>query len=300
MGFWQTMSRAATELAYRYRTGYDRSDAAAFRAYPMHRAALRLLILGLLATTGRFAQAEPPLPPKGGYDTQLGGDYAPAAGVAVVSRDRSSKPVQGLYSICYINAFQTQVEETKWWKANHPDVLLKTASGKLVEDQNWPGEILFDTSTREKREALFAAQAKWVRQCADAGFDALELDNLDTWTRTNGALTKEHNLGLALLLSGMAHDLGMAVAQKNSVELGSAGKALGGFDFAIAEECELYDECEAYMAVYCANVLEIEYSDSDPAIFERACAKRGGKIAIVLRDRELSTPESAGYIFKMC
>ena len=72
------------------------------------------------------------------------------------------------------------------------------------------------------------------------------------------------------------------------------------FVFAIAEECELYDECEAYTAVYGANVLEIEYSDNDPAISGRACAKRGGKIAIVLRDRELSTPESAGYVFKMC
>ncbi len=294
------MSRVASELAYRYRTGYDRSDAAVFRAYAMHRAALPLLILGLLAADASFARAEPSLPPKGGYDSQLGGDYAPAKGVAVVSRDRSSKPAQGLYSICYINAFQTQAVETDWWKAKHPDLLLKTASGALAEDENWPGEIILDTSTREKREAIFSVQAQWVRQCAEAGFDALELDNLDSWSRTDGALTKENNLGLALLLTGMAHDLGMAVAQKNSVELGSAGKALGGFDFAIAEECELYEECDAYTAVYGANVFEIEYSDNDPAIFKRACAKRGGKIAIVLRDRELATPESAGYVFKRC
>ena len=78
-----------------------------------------------------------------------------AAGVAVVSRDRSSKPVQGLYSICYINAFQTQAEETKWWKANHPDVLLKTASGKLVEDQNWPGEEFSSTRPRAKNARRF-------------------------------------------------------------------------------------------------------------------------------------------------
>jgi endo-alpha-1,4-polygalactosaminidase (GH114 family) len=259
-----------------------------------------MLILGLLAANVRLVGAEPSLPPKGGYDTQLGGDYAPPNGVTVVSRDRSSRPAKGLYSICYINAFQTQSEETDWWKANHPDLLLRTSAGALAEDPNWPGEIILDTSTREKREALFAAEAKWVRQCAEAGFAAVELDNLDTWTRTDGALTKEDNLGLALLLSGMAHDLNMAVAQKNSVELGSAGKALGGFDFAIAEECEVYQECDAYIAVYGENVFEIEYSDNDPAIFERACAKRGDRIAIVLRDRDLATPKSRGYVYKTC
>jgi hypothetical protein len=32
----------------------------------------------------------------------------------------------------------------------------------------------------------------------------------------------------------------------------------------------------------------------------RACSKRGGKIPIVLRDRELTTPEDKAYRFEMC
>jgi hypothetical protein len=175
------------------------------------------------------------LPPKGGYDSQLGGAYPPPAGVTSVSRDRLAKPVPGIYSICYLNIFQTQAEESDWWKRNNADLLLTRADGTFVEDQNWPGELFLDTSTPARRDAIFAIQSTWVKQCADDGFKAIELDNLDSWTRSDGALTLANNLGLARLLSDLAHDLGLAVAQKNNPELGSAGKVLGGFDFAIAK-----------------------------------------------------------------
>jgi hypothetical protein len=239
------------------------------------------------------------LPPNGGYDSQIGGHYTPPAGVMSVSRDRLSPPAPGLYSICYFNAFQTQAEETGWWTMHHEQLLLRDRSGKLVEDPDWPGEFFLDTSTSEKREALFGIIGQWVRKCADDGFSAMEPDNLDSWTRSDGVLTLENNLAMVRLLSDLAHELGLAVAQKNNVELGSEGKTLGGFDFAIAEECELYNECEDYRRVY-DLVIEIEYSDNDSAVFERACRARGGRHPIVLRDRNLSTPDSPDYQFRMC
>jgi hypothetical protein len=239
------------------------------------------------------------LPPNGGYDSQIGGHYTPPPGVMSVSRDRLSPPAPGLYSICYFNAFQTQAEETGWWTMHHEQLLLRDQSGKLVEDPDWRGEFFLDTSTDEKRQAIFAIVGQWVRKCADDGFSAIEPDNLDSWTRSNGVLTLEHNLAMIRLLSDLAHELGLAVAQKNNVELGAEGKALGGFDFAIAEECEMYNECEEYRAVY-DQVIEIEYADNDPAVFARACAARGGKHPIVQRDRNLSTPDSPDYRFSMC
>lgn len=238
------------------------------------------------------------LPPGGGYDSQLGGDYPPPDGVKTVSRDRRSPPAAGLYSICYFNGFQTQAEETAWWTANHRDLLLRK-DGKPVEDENWPGEFLFDTSTAAKRQAIFGVIAAWIKKCADDGFSAIEPDNLDSWTRSSGLLSMNDNLALARLMSDFAHDLGLAVGQKNNPEIGEAGRVLGGFDFAIAEECEVYDECDAYTSVY-DQVLEIEYTDNDEAIFRRACSKRGGKMPIVLRDRDLTAPDDEAYRFERC
>ena len=87
------------------------------------------------------------LPAGGRFDYQLGGAYPPAAAVTIVARDRGAAPAEGLYSICYVNAFQTQPEEAAWWRKNHPDLLLRTEGGGEVEDKNWQGEYLFDTST---------------------------------------------------------------------------------------------------------------------------------------------------------
>ena len=53
------------------------------------------------------------LPPVGGkLDYQLGGAYAPPAGVTIVSRDRKAAPGRAaLYNICYVNGFQIQPDE---------------------------------------------------------------------------------------------------------------------------------------------------------------------------------------------
>ena len=81
------------------------------------------------------------------FDYQIGGAYAPAAGVGIVDRDRHDSPAAGRYSICYVNAFQTQPEEASWWRKHHPSLLAHTKAGKRIEDPDWPGEFLLDTST---------------------------------------------------------------------------------------------------------------------------------------------------------
>ncbi|WP_137022962.1 endo alpha-1,4 polygalactosaminidase, partial [Streptomyces albus] len=42
------------------------------------------------------------------FDYQIGGAYTPPKGVKAVSRDHTAKPADGLYNICYVNAFQAQ------------------------------------------------------------------------------------------------------------------------------------------------------------------------------------------------
>jgi len=262
----------------------------------MKRLAAILAAIGLTIS----AAAAVDLPPAGTqYDSQLGGAYTPPGGTKIVSRDRTAAAAPGLYNICYVNAFQTQAVETDWWLSNHPDLLLAGANGRPLEDPTWPGEFLLDTSTAEKRAALAAIVEVWFEGCKRSGFQAVEADNLDTYSRSGGRLTMRDNLAYATLLADIAVRNGLALAQKNAAELlGSAKRA--GFSFAIVESCEVYDECEDYTSVYGNHVIEIEYTDTDRAYFDRACRERGGKISIVLRDRGLQPASRSQYAYEAC
>lgn len=240
------------------------------------------------------------LPPVNGrFDYQIGGPYAPVASVAVISRDRHEQPVTGRYGICYVNAFQTQPQEAKFWTGKHPDLLLRR-DGKPLIDPDWPGEYILDTSTTAKRSAIAAIVGGWITGCARSGFQAVEPDNLDAWTRSKGLLTKADNVALATLLATRAHSVGLAIAQKNTSELGSSGRTKIGFDFAIAEECQVYDECAAYTNVYGARVIEIEYTDNPRKFYTRACAARGASIAVILRDRDVVAKGQPDYRYEAC
>jgi hypothetical protein len=250
----------------------------------------------LSVTVPAVPGAEVRLPPAGAaYDSQLGGAYEPPAGVQVVSRDREEPPAPGLYNVCYVNAFQTQPQDAQWWLDNHSDLLLH-ADGAPLEDPNWPGEYLLDTRAGP---ALMAIVEPWITGCADAGFDAIEADNLDTYSRSLGLLGIEDNLAYAQLLIAAANEAGLSMAQKNGGDLGSRGREIG-FDFAIVESCQLYDECGLYTDVFGDLVFEIEYTDTDPAAFTTACQLRGNQISVILRDRGLSMPGVESYFYQTC
>jgi len=231
------------------------------------------------------------LPPAGGFAYQLGGGYAPPAGTAIVSRDSTDSPAPGLYNICYLNGFQSQPGEAGEW-----DGLLLQHAGKPMADPGWPDEYLFDTSTDANRAAIAAKMGTLIAGCASKGFDAVEFDNLDSYSRSKGALTTQDNLALAELYIADAHAAGLAVGQKNSVEIATQGAA-AGFDFAVSEECGYYKECDGYQAVYDV-VLDIEYADS--AAYAAMCKSGALPAQSVRRDVELTTPSSADYVFERC
>ncbi len=237
-------------------------------------------------------------PPAGArFSYQIGGPFHPAPGVTVVDRDWHVAPAPGAYGICYLNAFQSQPEEHAWWQRTHPSLLLRHA-GRPVVDTTW-NEQLFDTSTPVKRRRLATVIDRWIDRCARVGYRAVEPDNLDSWTRSHGALTVADNFGLARLLIRHAHADGLAIAQKNAAELAERGLRLG-FDFAIAEECQTYRECDSYLHAYGDEVIEIEYTDAGPHNFERACALRGSRISIVYRDRNVVPAGHPGFVERRC
>lgn len=241
------------------------------------------------------------------FDYQIGQAYTPESGVQVVSRDWfDSDPEPGAYNVCYINAFQTQ-DDSPWVdrpdeQSNWPQNLVLYSLG---DDPNWGGEYLIDISTNAKRIQASAWVTQMVQACADKGYDGIEWDNLDSWTRFDGTplesqvpFDKADAIAYAKKLTQLAHDRGLASAQKNTADL-TAGQALNqiGFDFAVVESCGVYNECPVFTNIYGDQVVAIEYSNSG---FSNACAAVGSEISVVRRDVFVTAPGSATYIYDEC
>lgn len=240
----------------------------------------------------RTAAREVRLPPRhAGFDYQIGGAYPPPKGVRVVSRDRSSPPAPGLYNICYVNAFQAQPGERGSWPA---DLLLRDADGEPVIDKEW-NEPLLDIHTSAKRERVAQRVDRWFDECADSGFDAVEPDNYDSYSRSGHLLTAADATAFMALLSRHAHARQLAIGQKNTPELAGVRRR-AGLDFAVAEECGEYDECGVYAKAFHDRVVVIEYTDKG---LRKAVAGFGDRLSIVRRDVMVSTPGSAGYVRKV-
>ncbi|MFS8197827.1 endo alpha-1,4 polygalactosaminidase [Streptomyces sp. CWNU-52B] len=239
-------------------------------------------------TAGSSARGVRLPPVHAGFDYQIGGAYRPASDVRVVARDRGADPARGLYNICYVNAFQAQPQEQDDWPA---DLLLRDEQGEVVIDADWD-EPLLDIGTPAKRKRVAARVDKWIDGCADKGYDAVEPDNYDSFSRSDGLLSASDALSFIKLLSIHAHARGLAIAQKNTVELADR-RTRAGLDFAVVEECGAYDECGEYADAFDDRVVVVEYTDSG---MKKARSGFGDRLSIVRRDIQVSTPDSADYV----
>ncbi|MCP3427104.1 endo alpha-1,4 polygalactosaminidase [Rothia sp. AR01] len=252
------------------------------------------------APAASAADGSPTAPPAGAaFDYQLGGPYDPPGGATTVVRDRTAPPAGRGYDVCYVNGFQTQPGESSRWLEERPDLVLRDRDGEPLADPGWPDEYLLDTSTAGKRERIADVVGPWIEGCARDGYDAVEVDNLDSHLRSEGALTAEDNEALAALLVEAAHRSGLAIAQKNAVEQSARLRALG-FDFAITESCRAFDECDAAADAY-PVVLDVEYTDElGRDGFTSACEGSGPAVPTILRDPELLLAGRSGHVYESC
>ena len=184
------------------------------------------------------------------------------------------------YSICYVNAFQTQSDDGS---VDRPDDTSNwprdLALERLGDDPIWGGEYLIDLSSADKRTRAAECVQPMIQTCAAKDFKAVEYDNLDSWTRFDGTpaarrvpFGKRQAIAYAELLTDRAHALGSAVAQKNTLALNRRqARTEIGFDFAIAESCGRYSECQAYRALLRNRVIAIENRQRD---FRRVQGRR--------------------------
>ncbi|WP_329792907.1 endo alpha-1,4 polygalactosaminidase [Lentzea sp. DG1S-22] len=254
---------------------------------------------GPLTPASQAAAVE--LPPVGAVlDYQLGSAYTPPGGVNLVTRDSTASPAPGIYSICYVNGFQSQPGDRDVWLNQRGHLVLKDSSGRPITDPNWPDELLFDTSTAAKRTELASIIGATIDRCAAKGFKAVEVDNLDSYLRSRGKLSVNNNLAYAKLLADRAHGKNLAIGQKNSAEQASRGRTEVGFDFAVSEECHRWEECSSYSDVYGSHVMDIEYTDDLRGTFEDVCDDPDTPATTTLRDRYLVGPDDSGYAFDHC
>ncbi|MGK2875930.1 MAG: endo alpha-1,4 polygalactosaminidase [Nocardioides sp.] len=213
-------------------------------------------------------------------DYQLGGtnDDLPAD-VGIVVRDRTESPRDGAFNVCYVNGFQAQPDARKFWR-HHWRLVLKK-NGKPVTDTAWH-EWLLDTRTPARRTALGRILGGWIDGCAEEGFDAVEFDNLDSFTRSRKMISRRQGLAFAAILINRAHKADLLAGQKNLA--GYDGTRIG-FDFAVSEECGAWDECRAYADDFGDQVLAVEYRKKD---YRTTCAEFGDRWPVVLRDRNLT------------
>jgi glycosyl hydrolase family 114 len=238
------------------------------------------------------ASAWAPPPANATFDYQIGAPYTPPAGVTVVSRDHDAAAAPGIYNICYVNAFQAQPDAEDEWG----DLLLRDANGDIVYDEDW-GEAILDTGTEAKRTGIAEKVGAWIDGCADRGFQAVEPDNYDSFTRAPDLIDADGNQALVRLLSARAHARGLAIAQKNTAELASRREA-NGLDFAVVEECGHHDgECGLYTEAFGDHVVVVEYTREG---MDRACAGWADELSIVLRDVDVSTPDDEAYVYGTC
>lgn len=240
------------------------------------------------------------------FDYQIGQPYSPESGVTVVSRDWfDADPLAGAWNICYVNGFQTQDDYPNLDRpdelSNWPAHLVLT---ELGDDPNWGGEYLINIDTAALRQDATAWVTPMVETCAAKGYDAVEYDNLDSWTRFEGTdvedlvpFDRDDAIAYATDLTALAHANGLLSAQKNTADLTAAEVASIGFDFAVVEACGRYNECQVFTGIYGADVVAIEYRNSD---FTNACAAVGAEISVVRRDQDVTAPGSASYIYDEC
>lgn len=130
----------------------------------------------------------------------------------------------------------------------------RSALGATVT--SWPGERWLDV--RDPR--VVALMAARVRAAATRGFDAVELDNTDGYDAETGFGLGRGDLLLYLrTLAGVAHEVGLAVGLKNTLDL--VGELAPLFDFAVNERAVEYGEVGALAPFYSAGkaVFHAEY-----------------------------------------
>lgn len=176
------------------------------------------------------------------YDVDL--FDTPAATIA-------SLQAAGRVVVCYFSAGSSEDWREDYGRFQAADM------GKALD--GWAGENWLDTRSDNVRTIM----AERIALAAEKGCDAVDPDNVDGWSNDTGfALSAATQLDYNRYLAAQAHAAGLKVGLKNDV--GQLDALVADFDFAVNEQCHVYDECAGYAAFTDAGkpVFNIEYDEA--------------------------------------
>lgn len=177
----------------------------------------------------------------------------------------------GRHVVCYIDAGS--------WENWRPDAAQYPSSVKGRALAGWPGERWLDI---RRIDVLGPILTSRMDQCQAKGFDGVEFDNVDGYSnRTGFPLTANDQLTFDRWLAAQAHDRGLAVGLKNTLDL--ADQLEPAFDFSILEQCFQYRECSLVQPFIDdhKSVIDIEYKLSR----DQFCSHAAGLGIAAMRKR---------------
>lgn len=162
---------------------------------------------------------------------------------------------RGAHVVCYFSAGSGED-----WR---PDYASLPRAGLGSGLDGWPGERWLDIRNTAVRAVMAARMDLAVRK----GCDGVDPDNVDGYANSTGfPLSASDQLSYNRFLAASAHSRHLVVGLKNDVD--QISSLVGDFDFAINEQCFMYNECAAVAAFTRASksVLQIEYGTVSPLL----------------------------------
>lgn len=191
------------------------------------------------------------------WQLQLQDTVNTAYGVDVYDIDLFDSPVEliaglqtdGKKVVCYFSAGSYEEWRIDAGEFNAADL------GNLLE--GWPGERWLDIRSANVQKIMLER----LDLAVEKGCDGVDPDNMDVYTQASGfALSASQQLAYNRFIANAAHARNLSAGLKN--DLGQIGDLEGYFDFAINEQCFIYDECDLLAPFIDANkpVFHVEYA----------------------------------------
>ena len=109
-------------------------------------------------------------------------------------RPRGRRPRPGATTSATSTA--SRPSRTRAVLGRHPALVLREA-GRAAGRRRGVGRVAARRPHRGQAEGLARIVGRWTRGCADDGFDAVEYDNLDSFTRSHGLLRRRQAMRYA-------------------------------------------------------------------------------------------------------
>jgi len=232
----------------------------------------------------RAPDVSPPPPPGTPFQIRLDGGVPDDPDARIVEVDAQAPEDlvgrlerQGVYTVCYMSA--GTIEEYRLDAGEYPDEVV----GRALPD--WPDERYVDLRRLDVLGPIWEAR---LDACAEAGFDAIDPDNVDSYANDSGfPLTEDDAVAAMLWLADAAHSRGLAIGQKNAPEL--TPRLVDALDFAVTEECLTQGWCEE-MAAYVdvgKPVLAIEYAEDGATLAALCPAAEAAHLSLLVTTLDL-------------